>query len=137
MIASILMAGAKIHGLAIIMLIAAFLVIGLISKTKGFKIGNGILCAAYLAVWIYMLRPSVTSFQINYLNIYIMLPVLQFTTAIYVIYATLISKHVAILYNEKGDVSVFRKMLFKVFLAFFVVVVVILTLNDLQIIAII
>ena len=123
--------------LAIIILVGAFLVIGLISKTTGFKIGNGILCVAYLALSIYALSPSETSSLSNLLNIYIILGVLQVITASYVVYATLISKHVAILYNNKGDVSVFRKMLFKMFLGIFVVVVIILSLNDLQIMGVI
>lgn len=116
-----------------IILVGAFLVIGLISKTRGFKIGNGILCVAYLALLIYAQSPSETSSLSNLLNIFIILVLLQVITASYVVYVTLISKHVAILYNNKGDVSVFRKMLFKVFLGIFVVVVIIVGLNDLQI----
>lgn len=138
---SLFLLGGGTKSVLIYGVIGAFLVIGLISKTKGFKLGNGIVSIIFLGLSLSLCiqipfqegeAANYPFFCFNNLNIYSSLPILQLIATCFTAYATLFNKHFTTLYSSKEDVTVFRKNLFKLSLAAFIVMISILVFQDLK-----
>ena len=97
---------------------------GLLAKIKGFKIANGIFSILFLIMSVIGILNLVITFlesdtknnaDYSMLAFYFLIFILVFILSIYIIYATLINKHLKLVYLNKEDVTNKVKKTWQVF----------------------
>ena len=115
----------------IVSLIWLLLFSGMLAKIKGFKITNGIvsICTFFMSIFSFSLVPENKIILLSMNSIPLLL---VFLSSGYTAYITLMNKQFAALYQNKEDISLYRRRFFQFSLAIFVILFIIVTLYDLH-----
>jgi hypothetical protein len=133
--------------LSILALFMVWLILfaGMQAKIKGFKITNGIfgfgmfILSSFSMILFIKSVIDINFFGKNWVDtgsnnlaFVLITPMLfVFVSSIYTTYITIFNQHFSSLYRNKEDVSAFRKNLFKIILTIFIIVMGMMTWNDL------